>query len=61
MSGQPILEVREMLGYAPVTMTERYAHLAPDRLKAAVRALESRSHSGYTDFSVTQKSSGRCS
>jgi site-specific recombinase XerD len=36
MSGQPILEVREMLGHAPVTMTERYAHLASDRLKAAV-------------------------
>jgi hypothetical protein len=61
MFGQPILEVREMLGYAPVTMTERYAHLAPDRLKAAARALDSKSHSGRTDFFVTEKSSGRCS
>ena len=61
MAGRPILEVREMLGHASVTMTERYAHLAPDKLKDAARALESKSHSGHTDFFVTKKSSGRCS
>ena len=60
-SERPILEVREMLGHASVTMTERYAHLAPDKLKDAAQALESKSHYGHTDLFVTKKSSGRCS
>jgi len=50
-----------MLGHASVTMTERYAHLAPDKLKDAAQALESKSHYGHTDLFVTKKSSGRCS
>ena len=61
MAGRPILEVREMLGHASVTMTERYAHLAPDKLQDAARTLESKPHSGHTDFFVTKKPSGQCS
>ena len=49
MAGRPILEVREMLGHASVAMTERNAHLAPDKLQDAARSLESRSHSGHTE------------
>jgi integrase len=41
LAGRPILEVRGMPGHASVTMTERYTHLAPDKLKDATRALES--------------------
>ncbi len=41
LAGRPILEVRGMPGHASVTMTERYTHLAPDKLKDATRALDS--------------------
>ena len=59
MAGRPILEVRDMLGHQSVTMTERYAHLAPDKLRDAARALESRSRFSHADSYVTQKSRGR--
>ena len=48
MVGRPIPEVREMLLQGSVTMTERYAHLAPDKLKDAARVLDSGPHSGHT-------------
>ena len=59
MAGRPILEVRDMLGHQSVTMTERYAHLAPDKLRDAARALESKSRFGHADSCVTRKSRGR--
>ncbi|MGF1643771.1 MAG: site-specific integrase [Thiotrichales bacterium] len=43
-AGAPLPEVRDLLGHASVTMTEKYAHLAPERVRAAVTLLESRSH-----------------
>jgi integrase len=45
MKGRPLKEVSELLGHSSVKMTERYAHLAPERLRDAVAALE--------DFSTT--------
>ena len=33
-------EVRDLLGHASIEMTERYAHLAPERLRGAVARLE---------------------
>lgn len=45
-AGAPLAEVRDLLGHAGITMTERYAHLAPDNVRAAVArldAIESRS------------------
>ena len=38
--GAPLTEVRDLLGHASIEMTERYAHLAPDRLRRVVAMLE---------------------
>jgi len=40
MKGRPLKEVSELLGHSSVKMTERYAHLAPERLRDAVAVLE---------------------
>jgi len=40
MSGVELIKVRDLLGHTSVKMTERYAHLAPDRLQAAVSVLD---------------------
>jgi len=42
-AGVPLTEVRDLLGHSTVTVTERYAHLAPENVRAAVSKLESRS------------------
>jgi integrase len=39
-AGRPILEVKDLLGHATLAMTMRYAHLAPERLRAAVAVLD---------------------
>ncbi|MEZ2409852.1 tyrosine-type recombinase/integrase [Bosea sp. RCC_152_1] len=38
--GVPLQVVQKWLGHASITMTERYGHLAPDNLRAAVAVLE---------------------
>lgn len=52
-SGVPLPEVRDLLGHGSITMTEKYAHLAPDNVRSAVARLdggESRSsHAGDTE------------
>lgn len=40
MRSIPINTIRELLGHSSLTMTQRYAHLAPDHTKAAVESLE---------------------
>ena len=40
MEGRSLMEVRDILGHSTVKMTERYAHLAPERLREAVSVLE---------------------
>ena len=45
-AGIPLLEVSKLLGHSTIEMTERYAHLAPENLKAAVGVLD-RLRSGY--------------
>lgn len=39
-AGATLPEVRDLLGHSSIEMTERYAHLAPDRLRGAVARLE---------------------
>jgi integrase len=39
-AGRPIIEVKDLLGHQTLAMTVRYAHLAPERLRAAVEALD---------------------
>lgn len=39
-SGRDLQEVRDLLGHASITMTERYAHLAPENVRAAVAVLD---------------------
>ena len=33
--------VKELMGHGTIAMTERYSHLSPDRLRRAVKTLES--------------------
>jgi integrase len=53
-SGVSLIEVRDLLGHSTIKMTERYAHLAPENLRKAVRTLENRSHSGHSDLQVPE-------
>ncbi|WP_051295046.1 tyrosine-type recombinase/integrase [Maridesulfovibrio bastinii] len=38
--GTPLYTVAKLMGHSTLAMTERYAHLAPDNLKAAVAVLD---------------------
>jgi integrase len=41
MEGISLYDVKELLGHATLTMTERYAHLAPDRNRKAAETMGS--------------------
>ena len=40
-AGVQLAEVRDLLGHGSIQMTERYAHLAPENIRAAVSRLDS--------------------
>ena len=46
-AGVPLPAVRDLLGHSTVKVTERYAHLAPENVRAAVDALVTKSRSGH--------------
>jgi integrase len=48
-AGQPLPAVRDLLGHSTVTMTERYAHLAPENVRAAVAVLDKVSRFGHAE------------
>ncbi len=39
-AGVPLTDVRDLLGHSTVSMTERYAYLAPERVRSAVAVLD---------------------
>ncbi len=48
-AGVPLPEIRDLLRHSTIKMTERYAHLSPHNVRAAVRVLEGNvSRSGFT-------------
>ncbi len=57
--GVPLTEVRDLLGHASVVVTERYAHLSPDNVRAAVAKLDSPlSRFGHTDTKEGKRVAG---
>ncbi|MBA3494957.1 MAG: site-specific integrase [Gammaproteobacteria bacterium] len=46
-AGVPLTEVRDLLGHTTVIVTEKYAHLAPENVRAAVARLEDESRFGH--------------
>ena len=40
MRGRPLVEIKEVLGHASITMTMRYAHLSPAHLRSCVESLD---------------------
>jgi integrase len=61
-AGRPLPEVAALAGHRSITMTMRYAHLAPSHLRAGIQALEHRGPSQptgrplFTDVRVTLES-----
>ncbi|WP_417329215.1 tyrosine-type recombinase/integrase [Halomonas cupida] len=51
--GVPLEVVKELLGHSSITMTERYAHLAPHRVREAVNQL---SHDSVTFDNLVRRS-----
>ncbi|MCL2160972.1 MAG: site-specific integrase [Betaproteobacteria bacterium] len=48
-AGQPLPAVRDLLGHSAISMTERYAHLAPENVRAAVAVLDGVSRNGHAE------------
>ena len=51
MAGVDLITVKELLGHASLTMTLRYAHLAPDDTLRAIKTLDT---ALSTDTKLTQ-------
>jgi len=49
-AGQQLTAVRDLLGHLTIKMTERYAHLSPENVRAAVRVLDGGHNLGHTDL-----------
>jgi len=52
MAGVDLMTVKELLGHASVTMTMRYAHLAPDHRMRAIKTLDSAYQTGTKSDTV---------
>jgi integrase len=48
-AGRPLTEIRDLLRHSTIEMTEKYAHLAPENVRAAVDTIRGKvSRSGFT-------------
>jgi integrase len=61
MRGASLKDVQEILGHSDLKMTQRYAHLSPAHLRAAVERLEGLTASLTTGVVGTGSSAGRTS
>ncbi len=52
-AGVQLPAVRDLLGHSSVQMTERYAHLSPENVRAAVSALDGVAQNCHTNFNLT--------
>ena len=48
--GVQLYAVKELLGHSTIKMTERYAHLSPENVRAAVSVLDGGHNLGHTEF-----------
>lgn len=55
IAGVPLYEVRDLLGHSTIKLTERYAHLAPENLRAAVDRIGQNHTDYHTDEKMTKK------
>jgi len=55
MNGVDLATIRDLLGHTTTRMTERYAHVAPSHLDAAVQTL---SRPSASEASIPQSSTG---
>jgi len=52
-AGVTLAEIKDLLGHSTIVMTERYAHLAPENIRAAVSLLDQdTSRFGHVDIKV---------
>jgi integrase len=52
--GVQLPAVRDLLGHSTIQMTERYAHLSPENVRAAVSALDGVAQNCHTNFNLTE-------
>jgi len=57
-NGTDLYTVKELMGHSTLAMTERYAHLSPNTLQAAVKALDEKMRSKKEDQAEQGKARG---
>jgi site-specific recombinase XerD len=55
MLGAPVNSIRELAGHGELSVTQRYMHLSPSALDAAVRLLETRGEMGEAAADASAK------
>jgi site-specific recombinase XerD len=59
MRGAPARAIQELAGHSELGVTQRYMHLSPAALDAAIRLLDGRGNSGATE-PVAGRGVGNC-